>query len=64
MISIKSAMRMKPDHIVLAELHGDEAWSYIEALNTGSEGSITTEVMTVIVPWNFDIGVNYPAGIK
>ena len=35
-------MRMKPDHIFLAELRGDEAWSYIEALNTGHEGSITT----------------------
>ncbi|EEB1245427.1 TPA: P-type DNA transfer ATPase VirB11 [Providencia alcalifaciens] len=39
---IESAMRMKPDHIFLAELRGDEAWSYIEALNTGHEGSITT----------------------
>lgn len=39
---IESAMRMKPDHIFLAELRGDEAWSYIEALNTGHQGSITT----------------------
>lgn len=39
---IESAMRMKPDHIFLAELRGDEAWSYLEALNTGHEGSITT----------------------
>lgn len=39
---IESAMRMKPDHLFLAELRGDEAWSYIEALNTGHEGSITT----------------------
>ncbi|MDR5615022.1 P-type DNA transfer ATPase VirB11 [Arsenophonus sp.] len=39
---IESAMRMKPDHIFLAELRGDEAWSYIEALNTGHEGSVTT----------------------
>lgn len=39
---IEAAMRMKPDHILLAELRGDEAWSYIEALNTGHEGSITT----------------------
>ena len=39
---IEAAMRMKPDHIFLAELRGDEAWSYIEALNTGHEGSITT----------------------
>ena len=35
-------MRIKPDHIFLAELRGDEAWSYLEALNTGHEGSVTT----------------------
>lgn len=39
---IESAMRMKPDHIFLAELRGEEAWSYIEALNTGHEGSVST----------------------
>ncbi|MDL1822009.1 P-type DNA transfer ATPase VirB11 [Yersinia pestis] len=39
---IEAGMRMKPDHIFLAELRGDEAWSYLEALNTGHEGSVTT----------------------
>lgn len=39
---IESCMRMKPDHIFLAELRGDEAWNYIEALNTGHSGSVTT----------------------
>lgn len=39
---IEACMRLKPDHIFLAELRGDEAWSYLEALNTGHEGSITT----------------------
>ncbi|WP_261887518.1 P-type DNA transfer ATPase VirB11 [Vibrio aerogenes] len=39
---IESCMRMKPDHVLLAELRGDEAWSYLEMLNTGHEGSITT----------------------
>lgn len=39
---IESCMRMKPDHIFLAELRGEEAWSYIEALNTGHAGSVTT----------------------
>jgi type IV secretion system protein VirB11 len=39
---IESAMRMKPDHVLLAELRGAEAWSYIELLNTGHAGSITT----------------------
>ena len=35
-------MRMKPDHVLLAEIRGDEAWSYLEMLNTGHQGSITT----------------------
>lgn len=39
---IESCMRMKPDHVLLAELRGDEAWSYLEMLNTGHKGSITT----------------------
>lgn len=39
---VKACMRMRPDHIFLAELRGDEAWNYLEALNTGHVGSITT----------------------
>ncbi|WP_243641900.1 P-type DNA transfer ATPase VirB11 [Vibrio sinensis] len=39
---IEACMRMKPDHVLLAELRGDEAWGYIEMLNTGHQGSITT----------------------
>ncbi|EGU31282.1 type II secretion system protein E [Vibrio ichthyoenteri ATCC 700023] len=39
---IEACMRMKPDHVLLAELRGDEAWNYIEMLNTGHAGSITT----------------------
>lgn len=39
---IESCMRMKPDHVLLAELRGDEAWTYLELLNTGHEGSVTT----------------------
>lgn len=39
---VASCMRMKPDHIFLAELTGDEAWNYLEALNTGHAGSVTT----------------------
>ncbi len=41
-VIIESCMRMKPDHIFLAELRGAEVVSYLEALNTGHEGSITT----------------------
>ncbi|WP_087019136.1 P-type DNA transfer ATPase VirB11 [Thaumasiovibrio subtropicus] len=39
---IESCMRMKPDHVLLAELRGDETWTYLELLNTGHAGSITT----------------------
>ncbi|WP_261332834.1 P-type DNA transfer ATPase VirB11 [Klebsiella quasipneumoniae] len=41
-VIIESCMRMKPDHIFLAELRGEEVVSYLEALNTGHPGSITT----------------------
>lgn len=41
-VLIEACMRMKPDHVFLAELRGDEAWSYLEMLNTGHGGSITT----------------------
>jgi type IV secretion system protein VirB11 len=39
---IEACMRVKPDHVLMAELRGDEAWNYIEMLNTGHAGSITT----------------------
>lgn len=39
---IRACMRMTPDRIFLAELRGDEAWEYLQALNTGHPGSITT----------------------
>lgn len=35
-------MRMKPDHLLLAELTGDEAWHFMESLNTGVPGTVTT----------------------
>lgn len=39
---VASCMRMKGDHILLAELTGDEAWDFMELLNTGHPGTITT----------------------
>lgn len=39
---LSSCMRMKPDRIFLTELRGDEAYDYLNALNTGHGGSITT----------------------
>lgn len=41
-VIIEACMRMKPDHIFLAELRGEEVKAYLEALNTGHPGSITT----------------------
>ncbi|KFX10707.1 P-type DNA transfer ATPase VirB11 [Pectobacterium atrosepticum ICMP 1526] len=39
---IEASMRMKPDHIFLTELRGEEAWSYLGMLNTGHSGSLTS----------------------
>ncbi|WP_193752747.1 ATPase, T2SS/T4P/T4SS family, partial [Xanthomonas euvesicatoria] len=35
-------MRMKPDRILLAELRGHEAWDYMDSLNTGHPGSVSS----------------------
>jgi type IV secretion system protein VirB11 len=35
-------MRLSPDRIFLAELRGNEAWEYLNSLNTGYPESITT----------------------
>lgn len=40
--ALASCMRQSPDRILLAELRGNEAWDYINSLNTGHPGSITT----------------------
>ncbi len=39
---LASAMRMAPDRIVFGELRGAEAFFYIDQINTGHAGSITT----------------------
>lgn len=39
---LASTMRMKPDHIFLTELRGDEAWDYLMALRSGHTGSVTS----------------------
>lgn len=39
---LAACMRLSPDRIFLAELRGGEAWEYINSLNTGHPGSITT----------------------
>lgn len=39
---LASCMRMKPDRILLAELRGPETSLYVQGLNSGHPGSITT----------------------
>lgn len=37
-----AALRMRPDRIILGELRGVEAFTFLRAVNTGHPGSMTT----------------------
>ncbi len=37
-----AALRMRPDRIIIGELRGTEAFTFLRAVNTGHPGSITT----------------------
>lgn len=39
---LSSCMRMKPDHVFITELRGDESWDYLMALKSGHSGSVTS----------------------
>jgi len=39
---LMAALRMRPDRLILGELRGEEALSFLEAINTGHPGSIST----------------------
>ena len=39
---VQASLRMRPDRIILGELRGGEATSFLRAINTGHPGSITT----------------------
>ena len=39
---IRTALRMRPDRIVVGEVRGGEAVDMLQALNTGHEGSLST----------------------
>jgi type IV secretion system protein VirB11 len=39
---VQASLRMRPDRIILGELRGPEAASFLRAVNTGHPGSITT----------------------
>jgi type IV secretion system protein VirB11 len=39
---LAACMRLSPDRIFVAELRGNEAWEYVQSLNTGHPGTVTT----------------------
>ncbi|KPF77994.1 type VI secretion protein [alpha proteobacterium AAP81b] len=39
---LQAALRMRPDRLLLGEMRGPEAFSYLRAVNTGHPGSIST----------------------
>jgi type IV secretion system protein VirB11 len=39
---LQASLRMRPDRIILGELRGPEAYSFLRAVNSGHPGSITT----------------------
>ncbi len=39
---LQAALRMRPDRLMLGEMRGPEAFSYLRAVNTGHPGSIST----------------------
>lgn len=39
---LRACLRLRPDRIMAAEIRGEEAFSYLRAINTGHSGSITT----------------------
>lgn len=39
---LRTALRMRPDRVVVGELLGDEAWDFLEAMGSGFQGSMAT----------------------
>jgi type IV secretion system protein VirB11 len=39
---LAASLRMRPDRIILGELRGDEAYTFLRAVNTGHPGSMTS----------------------
>jgi pilus assembly protein CpaF len=37
---IQSAVKMRPERIIVNELHGGEVWDFFQAINTGHDGSM------------------------
>ena len=41
-IRIEACLRLRPERIIVGELRGAEAFSYLRAINTGHPGSMST----------------------
>lgn len=39
---LQASLRMRPDRVIVGEIRGPEALTYLEAINTGHGGSVTT----------------------
>lgn len=39
---LKNTLRMRPDRIIIGEVRGEEAFDFLQAMNTGHEGSMCT----------------------
>ncbi len=39
---VKSSLRMRPDRIIMGEIRGEEAFDFLQAINTGHDGSMAT----------------------
>jgi pilus assembly protein CpaF len=39
---LRNALRMRPDRIIIGEIRGEEAFDFLQAINIGHEGSLTT----------------------
>ena len=73
---IRSALRMRPDRIIVGEVRGGEAVDMLQSLNTGHDGSLSTlhanssqdmlsriETMTLMgidLPWKRSEGRSLP----
>ncbi len=45
---LQASLRMRPDRIIVGELRGDGALTYLEAINTGNGGSVSTTLRTLL----------------
>jgi len=40
--TVKECLRFRPDRLIISEIRGGEAFDFLQAINTGHEGSMTT----------------------